>query len=41
MPDLDYAPKTTAQTWLLEMCEQLVEKFVFHVTDVQAIVEQT
>ena len=41
MPDLEYVPKTTAQTWLLAMCEQLVEKFVFHVTDVQAIVEQT
>lgn len=41
MPDLEYVPKSTAQTWLLEMCEQLVEKFVFHVTDVQAIVEQT
>ena len=41
MPDPEYVPKTTAQTWLLEMCEQLVEKFVFHVTDVQAILEQT
>lgn len=41
MPDLEYVPKTTAQTWLLEMYEQLLEKFVFYVTDVHAIVEQT
>ena len=41
MPDLQYVPKTTAQTWLLEICEKLVEQFVFHVSDVQAIGEQT
>lgn len=41
MPDLAHVSAPTAQKWLLEMCEQLVERFVFHATDVQAIVDQT
>lgn len=41
LPDLEYVSENTAQAWLLDLCEQLVEKLVFHATDVQAIVEQT
>ena len=33
--------KTTRQKWLLELCEQLVQKYMFGESEVQSLVEQT
>ena len=33
--------KTTRQKWLLELCEQLVQKYMFGESEVQSLVQQT